>query len=132
MEMHKCGGCGFEGYMQAVNECNQCNKAEPLKLWDVKMELYKSGEGTNTSLQVRRFKAVTDEEWKKIEGVMNPVSLDKVFPNLTLKDQAKIYKLKIPEELRESAVEEESKRGSDDGKGSPRSGSSAWEDEDEE
>lgn len=130
LEMHKCGSCGATRYMQAVHECDSCNKAQPLKLWDVQMELYRSGEGTTTSLQVRRFKAVTPDEWKKIEPIMNQVDLDKVFPNLGIKEQAKIYKLKVPPELRDYVADEDNKRGEDDSEGSPRSGSSAWDDDD--
>lgn len=131
LEMHKCKACGFTGFMQAVHECDQCSKPQPLKLWDVKMELYRSGDGATTSLQVRRFTTVTDDEWKKIDPLMKPVDLNKVFPLLSIKDQAKTYKLKIPEELRDVAVDEESRRGDGDDKGTPRSGSSAWDEDDD-
>lgn len=131
LDMHKCKSCGFEGYMQPVNECDECDKAQPLKLWDVKMELYRSGEGTTTSLQVRRHKPITEEELEKIKGLMVPVDINKVFPILAIKEQSKLYKIRIPDELKDDAVEEELHRGEDDGEGSPRSGSSAWDDEEE-
>jgi hypothetical protein len=131
LEMHKCRSCGETNYMDAVHECDACNKAQPLKLWDVKMELFRSGEGTATSLQFRRFKAVTPDEWKKVAPIMNQIDLDKVFPHVSIKEQANIYKLKIPPELRDYVVDEESNRGKDNGEGSPRSGSSAWDDDDD-
>lgn len=131
LDPHKCKACGYEGLMDAVYECDSCKTAKPLSLWDVALELYVSGEGKTTSIQVRRFKILQAEDWKKIEPVMTQVDLDRVFPNLSLTEQSKLYKLKIPSEMRDAAAgeaipddEKEVKRSA------ARSGSSAWSDDD--
>jgi hypothetical protein len=129
LDVQECKSCAYVGYMKAVNECNKCDDARPLNLWDVKMSLFKSGEKTTTSLQVGRYSPITDEEFEKVKHLMVPVDLDKIFKNLSLKEQGELYRLKIPGAYRDAAVEEDKHEKEDDNRGRPRSGSSAWDEE---
>lgn len=82
-------GCGYRGFMDEVPECSDCRTAQPLKLWDVAMEVYRSGEGAQSSLQISRYKYYSPEKRAAIAELMKPIDPNNVYPILNLDAQAK-------------------------------------------
>lgn len=85
----KTEGCGYRGFMDEVPECSDCSTATPLKLWDVVIEVYRSGEGPTSALQISRYKYYSPEKRAAISDLMKPINPNDVYPILNLDSQAK-------------------------------------------
>lgn len=92
-----CKHCGKTDYLVEVPVCNQCDDPRPLTMWNTVMELYRSGDGVNTSLQVNRFRPVTETELEQVKELMVPVDTDRTYKHLTPKEQADKFKVALPE-----------------------------------
>lgn len=127
---HECGGCGETTLMDPVYECSnhQCEAPTPLTLWDVKMEIFKTGESTQTAISVKSYQFLGPKEREQLKDVLSKeISLNRVFPKKSLKKQAELTNLAIPDELAEAAAKEPD-TGSD-GEGGSTKGSTAWDED---
>jgi hypothetical protein len=127
---HECGECGVVSTMNPVYECSndQCEKPTPLSLWDVKMEIFKTGESTQTAISVKSYQFLTNKEREQLKDVLSKeINLNRVFPKKSIKKQAELTQLAIPEELAAAAAKEPD-TGSD-GEGGSTKGSTAWDED---
>lgn len=92
----RCKHCGEYGFMEEVSLCNQCDDPRPLTMWDTALELYRSGDGVNTSLQVNKHWPVQEDMIEAIKDLMVPVDTDKIYKHLTPAEQAELFKLPLP------------------------------------
>ena len=111
----RCKHCGKVDYMEEVPVCNQCQDPRPLTMWNTVMELYRSGEGVNTSLMVKKYRPVTEEELEQVKDLMVPADTSRLYKPISPAEQAKRFKLTLPDAY----------KGGGDGGGK---GSSRWED----
>lgn len=81
--------CDYYGFMDEVPDCDSCNRADPLKLWDVVVEVYRSGEGPTSKLAFSRHKYYSPDKKKKVASLMKPIDVDQVYPLINLNAQAK-------------------------------------------
>ena len=88
---YKCDKCNYEGPMVELPKCNKCKNPTPLTLWDVEMDVYKSGKNTSSVIQLAGFEPLTVERKAQLKELMRfPYDWDKVSRPLTLDQQAKI------------------------------------------
>lgn len=92
----RCKHCGETNFMEEVSVCNQCDDPRPLTMWNTVMELYRSGEGVNTSLQIKKYRPVTEQELEAVKELMVPADTDKIYKHLTPAEQAKKFKMSLP------------------------------------
>lgn len=102
----KCPKCKKLVEPKEFFECDSCGDPRPLTLWNTWLQLFKSGEGVNTTLSVRRHGKVSDEMLEKVKDLMEPIDLDRVYPKRSLVDQAKRLKIRLPDELRRTDASE--------------------------
>jgi len=110
----RCKHCNETDYLLEVPICGDCDDPRPLTMWNTVMELYRSGEGVNTSLQVKKYRPVTEDELARIKELMVPADTDKLYRHLTPAEQATKFQVPLPEGM-----------GSGETKGR---GSSRWDD----
>lgn len=117
-EEHQCPHCDFTGVLIEYPQCDNCKDPQPLTLWDVAMEVYKSGEKTQSVIQVSDFEPLTVETRAKIKDKMKPFEWDKLFGYRMLKpeEQARLLNLDNPFS----------------GKGKDEKGGDDWDDDDDE
>lgn len=87
--VYGCSECSHRGLMDEVPECSDCREARSVKLWDVVMEVYRSGTGPTSSLQFSRHKFYPPERRAAISDLMKPIDVESVYPILNLNAQAK-------------------------------------------
>lgn len=97
-QQHDCGTCNYKGPMVEVPHCDSCKKAQPLGLFNTKLEVYMAGSGTQSSLQVPDFEPLSVELKAKIKDAMIPFDLEKVwdYKPLSPEDQSKLMGLDNP------------------------------------
>lgn len=98
-EEFRCKHCGKTDYLLEVSVCDKCADPKPLTMWTTVMELYRSGDGTSTSLQINKYRPVTPEELDRVKELMMPVDTDKMYPHLTPTEQAKKFNVPLPDEF---------------------------------
>lgn len=118
-EDHQCPHCDYNGPLVEFPECDNCSNPQPLTLWDVEMEIYKSGEKKSSVLQISDFAPLSVKKRAKIKEKMKPFEWDKLYNYRLLKtdEQAKIHNVDDPFGGRGGKDE----KGGDD-----------WDDEDDE
>jgi hypothetical protein len=111
-ELHRCPTCTQRVEMEEYSDCNNCRNPKALTMWDVAMEMYRSGEGVNTSLIISKYRKVSDEEREKLRHLMTPIDTNKMYPILSLADQASKFGVDNPfgEEERRGAGAESYKK----------------------
>lgn len=95
---HECDNCDYKGPFIEIPLCSDCNKAQPLGLFNTKLEVYMAGSGTQSSLQVSDFEPLTVELKAKIKSAMIPFNLDKVwdFKPLDAEEHSKLMGFENP------------------------------------
>ena len=114
-EEHQCPHCDYYGMLIEYPECDDCDDPRPLTLWDVEMEIYKSGEKTQSVIQASDFSPISVKLKAKVKDKMKPYNWDKLFSYRLLKpeEQAKLLNLENPFS----------------GKGKDEKGGDPWDDE---
>lgn len=93
----KCPNCGLRDIPEEVPECDSCNKPTPLTMWDVSMDVIRSGEGTDTNLMVTGWKPLDDKLLKRIEERMKPFDFaGRIYKKPEPAFQAKLLSLPNP------------------------------------
>jgi hypothetical protein len=114
---HQCPHCDYSGLLIEFPRCDKCQNPRPLSLWDVEMEIYMSGEKTQSTIQVSDFEPLTVKLKAKIKDKMKAYDWDQLWSYRLLKpeDQAQLLKLDNPYS----------------GKGGDEKGSTTWDDDDD-
>lgn len=115
-EEHSCPHCDYEGMLIELPVCDSCRKPRPLTLWDAQMEIFKSGEGTQSVLQVADFEPLSVKVKAKIKDRMKPFDWDKLWQYRILNPDEQATLLKISNPYKKG----KSTKGGDD-----------WDDDDE-
>jgi hypothetical protein len=83
--------------MVELPKCDTCKKPTPLSLWDVELEVYKSGEGTQSVVMLAGFEPLSVKRKAQLKDLMaKPYDWDKVYKPLKLEEQAKIHGVQNP------------------------------------
>lgn len=90
----ECPECQKRGYPLKQTECSNCQDPEPLSIFDCELEIKRQGEGTNSTIQIPRWKAI--EMDKEMEEMAKPWNFKKVFAPDPFDWQAKILKIRNP------------------------------------
>ena len=92
----ECGNCQEIDYASESQACSECAEPKSLSMWNVSVEVYRSGEGVNTSLQFKNPKLLSAEMKEEIKDLMDPVDLLQVYPKISHEEQAKLFNIPNP------------------------------------
>lgn len=84
-----CKKCGYQGLFNEVPECDQCGDAKQMTVWSTEMKLYRSGEGTDTTLQKSDARVCAPERKERVKDLMQPFDVDRIKPLFDPDEQAK-------------------------------------------
>lgn len=71
-----CPYCGHVDLYVAQRSCETCGSAEGLTLWDVILEVTRTGDGTDSSLMILGFTALDEDTKSKLEEKMKPFDFE--------------------------------------------------------
>jgi hypothetical protein len=87
-EYFTCPSCSHLVAMNEYSECSSCNLPQALTMWTAALEMYRSGEGVNTSLVISNARPVSETEMGKIKELLVPTDTTKSYPVLSPRRQA--------------------------------------------
>jgi len=91
-----CTKCNTTDYLDEIPECNSCSEPRPLTMWNTVMEMFRSGEGVNTSLGFSKSRPVTKAELERVRHLMDPADIERIYPIVSIKEQAEKFKIPNP------------------------------------
>lgn len=68
----KCPNCKVIEAPEEIKECDSCREAAPLDIWDVVYTLYRSGEGTDSSLVISDWKRISPKLAERLKKRLQP------------------------------------------------------------
>lgn len=92
-QKHRCS-CGHNDFMLRQHECENCQDPEPLSIFDCDIEIKRSGEGTQSTVQIPRWTAT--ELSKELKEMAKPYNFKRVFAADNFDWQAKVLKIRNP------------------------------------
>ena len=90
----ECPNCGHVDYLEKQVECDKCEDGKPLSLFDCDLEIKRTGEGTNSTIQIPRWH-ICDLD-PRVEKMVKPFAFDKMFKPDTFEEQAKALRIENP------------------------------------
>lgn len=95
-ESFTCSNCDYCGLLVEYPECSDCSEPQPLTIWDVELEVHKSGEKMNSVIHVDDFKPLTTKLKAKIKGKMDAFNWDRLYNYRLLKPEEQATQLRLP------------------------------------
>lgn len=91
----KCDNCGNEDYPLKQFDCSNCQDPKPTSIFDVDLDIKRTGEGTQSTVQVARtYNTELSEDLIKLAG--EPFNFKDVFAPDPFEIQAKSLKVRNP------------------------------------
>lgn len=90
----ECPECSHADYLMRQFECSNCQDPKPLSIFDCTLEIKRQGEGTNSTIQIPRWKA--EELPKELVEMAKPYAFKNVFKPDPFEWQAKVLKIRNP------------------------------------
>lgn len=90
---YTCPECKTRGLLLEQSECSGCDDPEPLSIFDCDIEIKRTGEGTQSSIQIPRWNA-TELTKEMLDEFGKPYPFEEIFKGDPFKIQAKILKVK--------------------------------------
>lgn len=111
----KCPKCEKEDFPLRLNECNKCQDPTPVSIYDCNIEVKRTGEKTQSAIQVPRWERVelTDE----LKEMAKPWPFRKIFEADPFSIQAKVLKIRNPYADEEADKHAENYGGAEAGEG---------------
>ena len=119
-DKHECPHCGHHGYLKPYVVCKKCKNPKPLTLWDVEMEVHKSGEKMQSVIQVGDFKPLSLKIKAKVKDKLIPYDWDKLWQYRELEPEEQAQLIQVDNPFGESKSKKTAK------------GAANWDDEDYE
>lgn len=94
---HTCRECKNRDLLLEQKECSKCDDPEPLSIFDCDLEIKRTGEGTNSTIQIPRWTA-TEMSEEMVKEFGRPYPFHEIFKGDPFKIQAKVLKVKNPYE----------------------------------
>lgn len=95
LEEYRCPFCGKVDFLQPIRDCDNCADPEPLRLWDVDLEVGRVGSSTQSQLMVYDHKYCELDE-RVVELVPDRDRLHRVFAPDSLDFQSKQLGVRNP------------------------------------
>lgn len=92
---HECPHCGHEGMLVEYSQCDSCSKPRPLTLWNSVMEIYMSGTGKQSVLQISDCEPISVKLAAKIKDQMKPFDWNKLWSYKVLDPDEQAARLNI-------------------------------------
>jgi len=92
---HECKKCDTNDFLNPNYDCSDCNDPDPLRLWDVDLEVRREGEGTKSMLIIGRHHAQKIDERVK-DLIPTRDILHRVFVGDSHQYQSKNLRVKNP------------------------------------